>query len=631
MCGIAGIWGPENRGKTAMPVLLRSMAHRGPDDEGIWICPTSEGTSLILGARRLAILDPSPAGRQPMRDPANGLAVVLNGEIYNFQELRTQWPAEVWQSRSDTEALLKGFSRWQHGLWNRLYGMYAVAIYDVQRGRLILARDPLGIKPLYYGWGENGIFFFCSELRPLIRSGLATGGLDRAVLASCLAYGASCEPLTLWRNVRMLGAGEWMELACEKGRVTVKGQDRFWQWPVPSSFGGSRQDAVAALRCAFDRAIQRHLLSDVPVGLFLSGGMDSAALAELCRRNGLAPRAWTLYLEGVGGHDEREPATATARRCGLAHEVITLAPNELAVLWERYMKSLDQPTVDGFNTWLMARAARQQGYKVTLSGLGGDEMFGGYAGVRRLRPLLFLNRMLSFVPDAVRRGIVNSAALRFPPVQREKWQTLLNVPHQAADLCLLRRLLFGPEALRRLGFGDILWALNPLGLPLESDTSAGEHARDLSALIGVLDMRYYMRNILLRDADVMGMAHSVEIRVPLLDREVAELVLSMPGAWRRPTGRVNKPLLAEATDLPEAARCRPKTGFDLPFADWLRTIWRDRMEAGLTRLSRRGILDADGIAWVRKEFERPGGNGWWSRIWMLLVVNEWLEHRANDG
>ena len=630
MCGIAGVWGSPDVALRTVRAMLPLLAHRGPDDEGLWESSPMGSFGLVFGFRRLAILDTSPAGHQPMQDPASGSVLVYNGEIYNFLDLRREWSEPVWQSRSDTEVLLKGFLRWGHDLWPKLAGMYAVALFDAPRQRLILARDPLGIKPLYYGWSRNGSFFFCSEIRPLVRCRLVDGGVDLASLFSCLAYGAPCEPLTLVRGVRMLGAGEWMELGLERGRIRVLDQGRFWEFPKPGSFQGTREEAVLALRRALDTALRRHLLSDVPVGLFLSAGMDSAAVAAFCCRNGLTPRAWTLYLEGEGGHDERTLAAETARKAGLPHEVVTLSPSELANAWDAYMASLDQPTVDGFNTWLMARVAREQGYKVALSGLGGDELFGGYAGVRRLSRLVLASRLLSLLPSPLHSRLLDRLWPAASSAQREKLKDLFRAPRSAMAIAVLRRRLFGEEALNRLGLHKERWTLNPYGLPLEADLNLRGTEGDLPALIGLLDSRFYMRNILLRDADVMGMAHGVEIRVPLLDRDVAALAFALPGCWRRPASGVNKPLLADAAELPAAIRQRPKTGFDLPFSDWLRTIWRERMIANLAQLARRDLLDPAGIHEIQRRFEQPDGKGWWSRIWMLVVLNEWL-NRVEQG
>lgn len=624
MCGIAGVWGAPDEARRTVRAMLPLLAHRGPDDEGLWESSPLGSLGLVFGFRRLAILDTSPSGHQPMLDPASGSVLVFNGEIYNFLDLRREWSEPVWESRSDTEVLLKGFLKWGHDLWPKLAGMYAVALFDAPRRRLILARDPLGIKPLYYGWNRNGSFFFCSEIRSLVRCRLADGGMDLTSLFSCLAYGAPCEPLTLVEGVRMLGAGEWMELGLERGRIRVLDQGRFWEFPKAGSFQGTREEAVLALRRALDTALRRHLLSDVPVGLFLSAGMDSAAVAAFCRRNGLTPRAWTLYLEGEGGHDERMLAAETARQAELPHEIVTLSPSELANTWDAYMASLDQPTVDGFNTWLIARVARKQGYKVALSGLGGDELFGGYSSVRHLPWLVLASRLLGLLPSPLQSRLLNCLWPAASSAQREKLKDLFRAPRSAMALALLRRRLFGEEALNRLGLQKERWALNPYGLPLEANLNLRGTERDLPALIGLLDGRFYMRNILLRDADVMGMTHSVEIRVPLLDRDVASLAFAFPGRWRRPAGGVNKPLLADAAELPAAIRQRPKTIFALPFPEWLRTIWKERMADNLSQLAHRGLLDPAGIHEIRRRFEAPGGGGWWSRIWMLVVLNEWL-------
>lgn len=627
MCGICGIL--THPGEGVRPALERMMArlsHRGPDDEGReWMAP-SPGRVLGLGHRRLSILDLTPAGRQPMRDPATGNWIVFNGEVYNYPALRSRLAAQgaVFDSHSDTEVLLKAYARLGTGMLGELEGMFAFALYDAARRRLILARDPLGIKPLYYTWTQTGAFLFASEIRAIAASRLIPVELDRTALASCLAYGSVQEPLTMLKEVRQLNAGEWLEVDAARPIAPVVDYGRFWSFPSPGSFVGTRQEAVAALRERLSHAVKGHLLSDVPVGLFLSAGVDSSAIASVCHRLGRSIETWTYSMEGGAGQDEAPVAEAVARLFGLPHKTVGIPTHELKAGFFQFVGGLDQPTVDGFNTWLMARACRLHGYKVALSGLGGDELFGGYAGVRRLPWFFRASQMLRLLSRGGRRRVLRLLGRRMPPCRREKMTELLASGLSWSELALFRRRLFSQAAVKRLGFVEADWTLNDIDMPLETDLHTGTDPAFPIDAMGVLDARFYMRNMLLRDADVCGMAHGVEIRVPWLDRGVAELAFSLPDRWRQPEKGINKPLLVEAADVPDFVFRRRKTGFNLPYSRWLMTEWREERVAALEFLERHGDMEPAAIRGVSLDLDNNPQGPEWSRVWMLMVLAGWL-------
>lgn len=634
MCGICGILTRSPAAaRTATERMCRRLSHRGPDAEGLEVVATAGERFLGLGHRRLSILDLSEAGNQPMTDPDSGNRIVFNGEIYNYPALRRSLQAEgvAFQSHTDTEVILKGYARRGIGILKELQGMFAFGLYDAARGRLLLARDPLGIKPVYYAWSPGGDFVFASEIRAIAHAGVIAAEVDRVALASCLAYGAVQEPLAMLKGVRLLNAGEWMELDARHplGRVTDYG--RFWSFPVPGSFAGTREEAVRALRERVDHAVGGHLLSDVPVGLFLSAGVDSSAIASVCSRLGRSLETWT-YSTAEGGKDDETPVAAeVARLFNLPHRTVTISASGLQSAFGQFVGGLDQPTVDGFNTWLMARACRQHGHKVALSGLGGDELFGGYAGMRRMPWLFRVNQALRVLTPPGRRALVRLIGLRLSPCQREKLAELLRPDWTLNELALSRRRLFSRLSLKRLGFGDVDWSLNAIDLPLESDLYSGTLPAFPKAAIGVLDARFYMRNMLLRDADVCGMAHGVEIRVPWLDRGVAELAFSLPGKWRQPRGGINKPLLVEAAGVPAFVYNRRKTGFSLPYTRWLKTEWREQRDASLASLAGRGFLDGGVIRSVCRDFEAYPNGPEWSRVWMLMVLEGWWASFFSPG
>jgi asparagine synthase (glutamine-hydrolysing) len=375
-----------------------------------------------------------------------------------------------------------------------------------------------------------------------------------------------------------------------------------------------------------DHAISGHLLSDVPVGLFLSAGVDSSAIASVCSRLGRTLEAWTFSMGDAGGADEVPVAAELARRFGLSHSVVKVSLAQTGEAFDRFVDGQDQPGVDGFNTWLMARACREQGGKVALSGLGGDELFGGYEGLQQIPRLHALLRLLRPIQPAWRRRLAVAMSRRLTPCQREKLEDMVGSDWSLNELAVMRRRLFSQSALVRLGFED---ARQPgTWLPVDAELDAGTTRRDPLAAMGLLDARFYMRNMLLRDSDVHGMAHGLEIRVPWLDSGLARLVLSMPGEWRKPRKRINKPLLVEAAGVPTIVTARRKTGFTLPYAHWLKTGLRDRREAARERLLGQGDLDPAGVRRVFEDFEKHPQGPEWSRVWMLMTLCRWRENFA---
>jgi len=603
-----------------------AQVHRGPDAEGLREIALPGGR-LVLGHRRLAILDLTAAGQQPMENPDTGDWLVFNGEIYNFLELRRElesWGA-TFRSRSDTEVILRAFQRWGSGCFERLDGMFAVAVYERSRARLYLARDGLGIKPLYYTCGPRG-FGFASEVRGLVASGLiAAPRLDRRAVAGLLAYGAVPAPLTLQEQVRVLEPGIcWqVELSRPPGSDAGREERRFWRIPEPDS-DPARPAAVAEIRERLQAAARRHLLSDVPVGVFLSSGLDSTAVASLCAAGaGHALNTFTVGLAGMPEMDEGPLAERTARRLGARHHTITVGEQELRRRVEEFFSRIDQPSVDGLNTYIVSAAVRERGIKVALSGLGGDELFGGYAAFTSVPKLARLARLGQFVPRRLRAELASLAVAGRGTVARRKAAELAAAGPSIRSLCLRRRRLFSDADLATFGFSRRELDLTEDLLPPESEPDRDLAGRDAESQVRVLEARFYMGNMLLRDSDVLGMAHGLEIRVPLLDRQVLDFVFRLPGQWLRRRGHTNKPLLVDAlgdrldSDLGQL----PKRGFNLPYAKWMAGPLRGQVEGYLGSLRSVGVMQPDAIDEVWREFlSGSGGAIAWSRAWLLGVL-----------
>lgn len=611
MCGIFGYLNKKNRPAEPGPLekAVAAMAHRGPDGTGRELLG-----AVGLAHRRLAIIDLSPAGAQPMSTPDGRLTIVYNGEVYNFGEHRRALikAGVEFTSETDTEVILRLYEREGPACLTKLNGMFALAVHDKRDGSLFLARDRLGIKPLYYADGDERLVFG-SEIRAMLRSGLVRPRLSKEGLNSYLALGAVQEPLTIIDGIRMLPPGHWALV--QDGRMKV---ESFWQLPSGQETGPVRDRAelVGELGELLADAVRMRLLGDVPVGAFLSGGLDSTSIVSLmARAEGPAPRTVSVVFPQKE-LSEAPFSRLAARAYGTEHQEMDLTPGRIAELMPAALAAMDQPTNDGVNTYVVSRETRRAGLTVALSGLGGDELFGGY---RTFRLAPALARLKPLLP-----GPLGSLAGGLTGLLLKKTDRALKLGRWFAGQGLEgnayfhARELFGPRAR-----AELCPLLEPADLvpPEPYRESLGG---DLFNRVSVLEVSHYMRHMLLRDADVMSMAHGLEVRVPLLDHRVVELLLSLPGAFKA-RGRPPKPLLAEAVgDLPPEIVERTKMGFALPYGHWLRTTLRERVETAL--LADDGFYDpaAAGRLWSRF----LAGKSHWARPWALYVLKDWSRRQG---
>jgi asparagine synthase (glutamine-hydrolysing) len=561
MCGINGIL----RLSDAAPAIDRdellrtrdAMTTRGPDGAGAW---TSDDGRVALASRRLAILDLSAAGAQPMASADGRLRIVLNGEIYNFAELRRELEAEGigFRSRSDTEVVLALYARDGAAMLSRLRGMFGLAIWDGREGTLLLARDPLGIKPLYVSTA-GGCLRFASQVKALERGGAIPMEVDSAGVAGFLLWGSVPEPFTIRRAVRALPAGHF--LVARDGRAGE---------PVPIDDPEVTDLDPAA---AVEDSVRAHLVSDVPVAVFLSAGLDSSLIAALARRHlPEPPTTFTLRFDTLEGtpEDEAPLAAEVARRLGTRHVERRVGRADFADLWPGAIAAMDQPSIDGFNTYLVSRAAHEAGLKVVLSGLGGDEVFGSYpsfAGVPRLERAA---RRAGRIPGI---GALWPAVAKALAPDRPKLAGLLRHGRTLPGAYFLRRGLFLPEELPGLIGRDAaaegLRRYDPVADAARVLAAANGHAADGWTAVHALETARYMRNQLLRDSDWASMAWSVELRVPLVDAWLRERLAANRFEPARSEGKAALVRRA-APELPEAVLTRPKSGFYIPVAEWMR-------------------------------------------------------------
>jgi len=635
MCGIAGIL--ELKRYANLPDLRERliamtgmMAHRGPDDEGIFISPDGR---VGLGNRRLAIRDLSPAGHMPMTNAEGTLAISYNGEVYNAEELRRELMQEgqAFHSASDTEVILHGYAAWGEGVVQRLRGMFAFAIWDARpetpgTGRLFLARDRLGVKPLYYARvGEA--FLFASELKGLLASGLPSRELSPAGLVGYLMLGAVPCPHTIYRDIEALEPGCRLTLALDGSSVPQP--EQYWTLPTGTAEPASYGDTVDGVRELLAEAVRIRLVSDVPLGGFLSGGLDSSAVVALMRKATNGPiRTCSMAFEEAT-YNEAPYARAMAEAVGAEHYERVITARDVECEFDHILCSMDQPTSDGVNTYFVSQTAREAGLTVALSGLGGDELFGGYPNTFQGVPQLL--RALPRIQRVPGASLVARAVSGLLP-SRHYWAKARGAvarPVSPASAYVARRGVFSPEEVRRLVSPEVWRAAQKVFDPVRHiagcaiDNPAGA---PLSAWISRAELRTYTHHQLLRDTDVMSMAHSLEVRVPLLDHRLVESVLQLPDVSRQPpNGDRPKPLLAAAVGnlLPAAVRNRRyKQGFTFPFDQWMA---RFRGRVAISNHPN-GFLNP-AIAeqtWAL----HASGRMHWSRPWALFVLHRWLDGTA---
>lgn len=634
MCGISGIFelnapaGAAARDQRdvalgAVSTMNGRLGHRGPDDRGTAVTRSASATTAF-GHTRLSILDLSAAGHQPMaRRGAADLQITFNGEIYNFRELREELGAAEgdWSTGTDTEVILRAYERWGADSFRRLRGMFAFAIRDARSECLVLARDSFGIKPLYY-FRDGDKLIFGSELRALLSSGMVPKELCPDGLASYLSYGSVQAPLSIIRGVRMLMPGTYLTVSSRDGRLEA--DERAYAADLHRKDGGggvpvNRRDAAVRLREVLEDSVRHHLISDVPVGAFLSGGIDSSAIVALMSRvTAERPRTFSVVFDEKE-FTEAEYARTVSRKFGTEHQEVRLSEGELLDMLPHALSDMDHPTTDGINTYVVARAVRDSGIKVALSGLGGDELFAGYPSFRRA----LLMKRFSFLPAGVRKATasVGRTLLSNSVQQRKAWDLLGGELSPAYAYSTSRQLFSAREVTELIG-------ARATGNGHKSPPPAGSKAgEDFINAVSFLELKGYMADTLLRDADQMGMAHSLEVRVPFIDSEVVPYVTSLPGSWKVDPRRP-KPLLLDALGdlLPEQIWRRRKMGFTLPFERWMRSELSRELDEALN--SRVGFLTSEGRSAARRVwdgFKRTPRRERWSRPWTLYVLSKWCE------
>ena len=625
MCGIAGVVDfaglDDLRGLAARFDV--ALAHRGPHGAGLWATPERTSPGVLLVHRRLAIIDPGPGGSQPMSTPDGRYQIVFNGEIYNYRTLRAELESrgERFLTASDTEVLLRLVAADGPASLSRVRGMFAFACWDAAERSLLLARDRFGIKPLYIACDGTRVAF-ASELRALRASGLVDNVPSTAGVLAFLEWGSVPPPLTWTRGVEMFPPGTWRQwngAAVVSRGVFADVRNAYVDVaPNVESATQFRAEVAHAVR----DSVRAHLVADVPVGVFLSGGIDSGALVSCASSLG----GTDLQTFTVGFDDESSEA-ARANRVAVAfrtqHHELHVSSRDIAQDLATVVGRLDQPTIDGINSYYISRAVAETGIRAVLSGAGGDELFGGYPSFSRLPRAMAAKRFAGPLWPA----LAPFATVVVPHRLRARWRHFASTNGSFSEAYRVQRGFLLPEevndlagpALRDAGWREACSAVREAEDALLSPLSRKERP---AAAVARLETRMYLGSQLLRDLDAMSMAHALEVRVPFVDQELISCVWPQLGHY--PALMQGKRLLHETLErpLPTGIVNHPKQGFTLPFARWMRGELASTVRDGLQRLADGGWVTRDAPERIWTEWR--SGASHWSRPWGLSVLGHFL-------
>lgn len=572
MCGIAGLFSysasATNIDRDELRAIRDHMQARGPDGFGEWF---SDDGRVALGHRRLSIIDLSDRAAQPMKSADGRYVISFNGEIYNYRELRQQLDPRKYEFRteSDTEVLLHLYAEKGAAMLQDLRGMFAFAIWDNTRRSLFLARDAFGIKPLYYA-DDGKCFRFASQVKAMLKGNVERSP-EPAGHVGFYLWGSVPEPYTLYKKIRALPPGHSM-LIDETGSQALHAFCRISDVLAQAShtaISGDRQTALREIADAIRDSVTAHQVADVPIGVFLSAGIDSCMIASTAATQGANSHTITLgFKEFAGTADDEVPlAEEVARQLGAWHHTMMTSRQDFDDEREKLLAAMDQPSIDGVNTWFVARAAAHMNIKVALSGLGGDELFASYPSFRQIPKMLGYGKMFNAVPGLGKMSRTISAPI-LSRMTSPKYAGLIEYSNNAGGAYLLRRCLHAPWELdKHLDSKLVKQGLEELNTRECLNATTSRISNDRLA-ISALEMNWYMRNQLLRDADWAGMAQSLEIRVPYLDLDLLRKVSPWFGVYpdisKAEVAAVAAPL------LPSGILKRPKTGFSVPVREWIK-------------------------------------------------------------
>jgi asparagine synthase (glutamine-hydrolysing) len=621
MCGITGIVGNtinSNVYHTAIQKMTDAIAHRGPNSQGLW-----NDEHCFFGHRRLSIIDLSEAGNQPFISQDGRYILIYNGELYNYKDLKFELQrAEhgsknipyIFKTNTDTEVILASYLRWGNNCMKRFNGMFAFAIWDTVEQKLVIARDRLGVKPLYYQY-KNNTLVFASEIRALIYSGIIDKKINQSAVAEYIQYATVHAPNTILQDVKVLMPGNFLEL--HQNNLTIS---QYWNI---NDYAKSKQDLSYKETCKkinelLTASVERRLVADVPFGAFLSGGIDSSAIVGLMSKVS-SDKIQTFNVSfDEGEFSEAKYAKQISQKFNTQHHEIKLTPTDFLNQLPEALAAIDHPSGDGPNSYIVSKATKQAGITMALSGLGGDELFAGYDIFKRFYELE-KKAWLNIIPA---KGLVGKfISAKKKSVQGDKTSEILELNsingYQAYPV---NRKLFNQtdyQSLLKHKYNDSNFIFNVI----KNNTADKQH---ILSRVSLYEIETYMQNVLLRDADQMSMAVALEVRVPFLDYQLVEFVLGVKDEYKFP--HTPKKLLIDSLGdlLPNEIVNRSKMGFTLPWKDWLKGDLREFCEDNIIQFSKRSFVNREAVLIIWNRFLNNDPKITWSRIWHLVVLNNWI-------
>lgn len=615
MCGIAGVYGMSDKWDAAQTVqrMTDRIAHRGPDDQG-----TYADDHVALGHRRLSIIDLSPAGHQPMKSSDGGFEIVYNGEIYNYLEIKEEITHYTFHTKTDTEVILAAYQKWGKDCVKQLNGMFAFAIWDKHKKELFIARDRLGIKPLYY-YRSNNRLLFASEIRSLLVSGLVPKKINTEVIAEFFSYQTVHAPETIVKDVLMLMPGHHMTIS--EGKVEIQS---YWDLIGNKSAEAEEKpysEICGDVRTLLEAAVKRRLISDVPFGAFLSGGIDSSAIVGLMSKVLDKPVKTFNISFDESGFGEALFAQQIARKFNTDHHELLLRPDEFLTMLPEALLAVDHPSGDGPNSYVVSKMTRENGITMALSGLGGDELFAGYPVFNRTLDVM-KQRWLWQLPSPLRKIAGGVISKMKPGAAGTKLKQLMEINSlTVSSVFPISRQTNSPEDIARL--------VNTTPSPDKVEKIVSDllnYSGDMPVLsqVSVAEISTYMQNILLRDTDQMSMASALEVRVPFLDYKLVEYVLGIPDKYKKPD--FPKKLLVESLGdlLPDEIVHRKKMGFSFPWQHWIKNELRSFCDERIKSLAGRSFINESYLNAKWKKFLNDDPSVRWPEIWTCVVLENWM-------
>ena len=620
MCGINGIY---NISKVNSPLqevekMIAKQKHRGPDASGTYV-----NDFLVFGHSRLSIIDPDPSANQPFYSSDNKFILIFNGEIYNYKKIRESLPDYHFRTNSDTEVVLAAYQEWGISCLHQFNGMFAFAIWDVEKRSLFIARDRLGIKPLYV-YDNNESIVFSSEIRSLMECSFVKKKIDKDSFVDYLRYNTVHAPKTIIEGIKVLMPGHYIWVSDDEYKT-----EAYWDINKKINRKSDKQsyeEIKFEVKNQLTKSIKRRLVSDVPFGAFLSGGIDSSAIVALMSEvSDKPPKTFNISF-AEEAFSEAKYARIIANKYNTDHTEIKLTPADFLKELPHALAGMDHPSGDGLNSFIVSKVAKDAGVTMVLSGLGGDELFAGYDIFPRAVSLLDKKWIYSF-PMGIRRLMGKALKIIKPSIASDKTvETLTKKYLELPFYYPINRQVLNDELISKLTRIGVLPENEVYKIGLNGiDVKASGFNSPFLSKVSYMEINTYMQNILLRDTDQMSMAHSLEVRVPFLDHELVEYVYGVADEHKFPYSP--KKLLVDSLGdlMPKEIVNRPKMGFTFPWEHWMKNELKSFCIDNLTNLVDKELLDKKQLWDMWERFLKGNQKATWSRLWPLVVLGFWLE------